>query len=145
MAERTLKIGITGYPVYGGSGVVATELGLELALRGHEIHFITYAQPFRLSGFVENVYYHEVEVPSTPSSSTRPTPWRWPSRCRTWWSGGTWTSSTSTTPCPTPRPPGSPRSSWKGEAAQKWSPPSTAPTSPWSGVTRPTTPSPASP
>jgi L-malate glycosyltransferase len=66
MAERTLKIGITGYPVYGGSGVVATELGLELALRGHEIHFITYAQPFRLSGFVENVFYHEVEVPLYP-------------------------------------------------------------------------------
>jgi L-malate glycosyltransferase len=66
MAERALKIGITGYPVYGGSGVVATELGLELARRGHEIHFITYAQPFRLSGFVENVFYHEVEVPLYP-------------------------------------------------------------------------------
>ncbi len=66
MAERKLKIGITGYPVYGGSGVVATELGLELARRGHEIHFITYAQPFRLSRFVENVYYHEVEVPIYP-------------------------------------------------------------------------------
>jgi L-malate glycosyltransferase len=61
-----LKIGITCYPVYGGSGVVATELGLELANRGHEIHFITYAQPFRLSRFVENVYYHEVEVPIYP-------------------------------------------------------------------------------
>jgi L-malate glycosyltransferase len=66
MAERNLKIGITGYPVYGGSGVVATELGLELARRGHEIHFITYAQPFRLSGFVENVFFHEVEVPIYP-------------------------------------------------------------------------------
>jgi N-acetyl-alpha-D-glucosaminyl L-malate synthase BshA len=52
--------------VYGGSGVVATELGLELAKRGHEVHFITYAQPFRLSGFVENVYYHEVDIPSYP-------------------------------------------------------------------------------
>jgi N-acetyl-alpha-D-glucosaminyl L-malate synthase BshA len=62
----SLKIGITGYPVYGGSGVVATELGLELAQRGHEVHFITYAQPFRLSRFVENVYYHEVEVPIYP-------------------------------------------------------------------------------
>ncbi len=61
-----LKIGITCYPVYGGSGVVATELGLELANRGHEVHFITYAQPFRLSRFVENVYYHEVEVPIYP-------------------------------------------------------------------------------
>lgn len=66
MAGRALKIGITGYPVYGGSGVVATELGLELAKRGHEIHFITYALPFRLSGFVENVFYHEVEVPMYP-------------------------------------------------------------------------------
>ncbi|MFW5951952.1 MAG: N-acetyl-alpha-D-glucosaminyl L-malate synthase BshA [Gemmatimonadota bacterium] len=63
---RSLKIGITGYPVYGGSGVVATELGLELARRGHEVHFITYAQPFRLSQFVENVYYHEVKVPIYP-------------------------------------------------------------------------------
>ena len=65
MAEQ-LKIGITCYPVYGGSGVVATELGLALANRGHEVHFITYAQPFRLSRFVENVYYHEVEVPIYP-------------------------------------------------------------------------------
>ncbi|MEJ2502092.1 MAG: N-acetyl-alpha-D-glucosaminyl L-malate synthase BshA [Gemmatimonadota bacterium] len=63
---KMLKIGIIGYPVYGGSGVVATELGLELAGRGHEVHFITYAQPFRLSRFVENVYYHEVEVPIYP-------------------------------------------------------------------------------
>ena len=46
--ERKLKIGITCYPTYGGSGVVATELGLELAQRGHEIHFISYAQPIRL-------------------------------------------------------------------------------------------------
>jgi len=61
-----MKIGISCYPVYGGSGVVATELGIELARRGHEIHFITYAMPFRLSHFVENVFYHEVEIPSYP-------------------------------------------------------------------------------
>jgi L-malate glycosyltransferase len=61
-----LKIGISCYPVYGGSGVVATELGIALAARGHEVHFITYAQPFRLPYFVERVYYHEVEVPSYP-------------------------------------------------------------------------------
>src|SRR5688572_5804234 len=61
-----MKIGISCYPVYGGSGVVATELGIELARRGHEVHFITYAMPFRLSSFVQNVYYHEVEVPSYP-------------------------------------------------------------------------------
>lgn len=67
MAEDgKLKIGITGYPVYGGSGVVATELGIQLARRGHEVHFITYAQPFRLPYFVEGIYYHEVEVPSYP-------------------------------------------------------------------------------
>lgn len=61
-----MKIGISCYPVYGGSGVVATELGIELAARGHEVHFITYAQPFRLPGFLERVYYHEVEVPNYP-------------------------------------------------------------------------------
>ena len=58
-----MKIGISCYPVYGGSGVVATELGIELARRGHEVHFITYAPPFRLPYFVERIYYHEVEVP----------------------------------------------------------------------------------
>src|SRR5438552_2480637 len=63
---RCMKIGITCYPVYGGSGVVATELGLQLAQRGHEVHFISYAQPFRLPYFVERVYYHEVDVPSYP-------------------------------------------------------------------------------
>jgi hypothetical protein len=61
-----VKIGISCYPVYGGSGVVATELGIELAARGHEVHFITYAQPFRLPYFVERVFYHEVEVPNYP-------------------------------------------------------------------------------
>src|SRR5690606_26117416 len=66
MENGRLRIGITCYPVYGGSGVVATELGLELAQRGHEVHFITYAQPFRLPFFVENVSYHEVDVPSYP-------------------------------------------------------------------------------
>ena len=65
-SNRPLKIGISCYPVYGGSGVVATELGIELARRGHEVHFITYAQPFRLPYFVERIYYHEVEVPSYP-------------------------------------------------------------------------------
>ena len=58
-----MKIGISCYPVYGGSGVVATELGIELARRGHEVHFITYAPPFRLPYFVERIFYHEVEVP----------------------------------------------------------------------------------
>src|SRR6188474_3270658 len=57
-----MKIGITCYPTYGGSGALATELGLELARRGHEVHFISYASPFRLQGYVERVYFHEVET-----------------------------------------------------------------------------------
>jgi len=55
-----MKIGIVCYPTYGGSGVVATEVGLGLAKRGHEIHFITYKRPVRLSPFNENVVFHEV-------------------------------------------------------------------------------------
>jgi N-acetyl-alpha-D-glucosaminyl L-malate synthase BshA len=62
-----MKIGITCYPTYGGSGVVATELGLELAQRGHEVHFISYAQPIRLTGASQpNLHYHEVEVSHYP-------------------------------------------------------------------------------
>jgi N-acetyl-alpha-D-glucosaminyl L-malate synthase BshA len=61
-----MKVGITCYPTYGGSGVVATELGLELAERGHEIHFISYAQPIRLTGPHPNIHYHEVEVSRYP-------------------------------------------------------------------------------
>ncbi len=61
-----MKIGITCYPTYGGSGVVATELGIELAARGHEVHFITYQQPFRLSGRERGISYHEVAVPTYP-------------------------------------------------------------------------------
>ncbi|HTW24651.1 MAG TPA: N-acetyl-alpha-D-glucosaminyl L-malate synthase BshA [Candidatus Baltobacteraceae bacterium] len=61
-----MKIGITCYPTYGGSGVVATELGLELAARGHEIHFVSYAMPIRLSGTSERIWFHEVEVTSYP-------------------------------------------------------------------------------
>src|SRR5271157_5069794 len=61
-----MRIGITCYPTYGGSGVVATELGIELAAMGHEVHFISYSQPFRLSGRDEGIYYHEVPVSSYP-------------------------------------------------------------------------------
>jgi len=61
-----MKIGITCYPTYGGSGAVATELGIQLADRGHEVHFISYAQPFRLSSFRERVYFHEVEMDTYP-------------------------------------------------------------------------------
>ena len=61
-----MKIGITCYPTYGGSGVVATELGIELAARGHDIHFITYSQPFRLTGREANIHFHEVAVSNYP-------------------------------------------------------------------------------
>ena len=61
-----MKIGITCYPTYGGSGVVATELGLELAARGHDIHFISYALPVRVSELSENIHFHEVEVLNYP-------------------------------------------------------------------------------
>ena len=57
-----MKIGITCYPTYGGSGAVATELGLDLARRGHEVHFITYDSPFRLHGYTERIYFHQVET-----------------------------------------------------------------------------------
>ena len=61
-----MKIGIVCYPTYGGSGVVATELGKALALAGHQVHFITYTQPPRLDIFSENIFYHEVSVASYP-------------------------------------------------------------------------------
>ncbi|WP_297509874.1 N-acetyl-alpha-D-glucosaminyl L-malate synthase BshA [Flavobacterium sp.] len=61
-----MKIAIVCYPTFGGSGVIATELGLELARRGHEIHFITYRQPVRLALLNSNVFYHEVNVPEYP-------------------------------------------------------------------------------
>lgn len=61
-----MKIAIVCYPTFGGSGVVATELGLELAKRDHEVHFITYSQPVRLALLNPNIYYHEVNVPEYP-------------------------------------------------------------------------------
>jgi N-acetyl-alpha-D-glucosaminyl L-malate synthase BshA len=61
-----MKIGITCYPTYGGSGVVATELGLELAARGHEVHFISYAVPVRMSEASERIHFHEVEMLNYP-------------------------------------------------------------------------------
>ena len=61
-----MKIGIVCYPTFGGSGVVATELGKALAKKGHQIHFITYSQPVRLDFFNENIFYHEVYIPNYP-------------------------------------------------------------------------------
>jgi N-acetyl-alpha-D-glucosaminyl L-malate synthase BshA len=61
-----VKVGITCYPTYGGSGAIATELGIALARRGHEVHFITYQQPFRLPAFLPRIYFHEVDVGRYP-------------------------------------------------------------------------------
>src|SRR5580700_3097136 len=61
-----MRVGITCYPTYGGSGIVATELGLELAIRGHDVHFITYANPIRLDPGTPRIHYHEVEVSTYP-------------------------------------------------------------------------------
>jgi hypothetical protein len=67
-----MKIGIVCYPTFGGSGVLATELGKALANEGHKVHFITYQQPVRLNAFNTNIFYHEVRVPT----------WHWPAP---WW------------------------------------------------------------
>jgi N-acetyl-alpha-D-glucosaminyl L-malate synthase BshA len=61
-----LYSGIVCYPTFGGSGVLATELGKALAQKGHHVHFITYQQPVRLNGFIPNIFYHEVQVPTYP-------------------------------------------------------------------------------
>ena len=61
-----MRVGITCYPTYGGSGIVATELGLELANRGHDVHFISYANPIRLDPGIPRIHYHEVEVTTYP-------------------------------------------------------------------------------
>ncbi len=61
-----MKIGISCYPTYGGSGIVATELGKNLAKRGYEVHFISYALPYRLTGYYNNIFFHEVKVPEYP-------------------------------------------------------------------------------
>ena len=61
-----MRIGITCYPTYGGSGVVATELGQELAARGHDVHFISYAPPIRMNLADPHIFFHEVEVASYP-------------------------------------------------------------------------------
>ena len=65
-SDKKMKIGIVCYPTYGGSGIVATELGKALADKGHEVHFISYSQPVRLDVFSENMFYHEVSVSDYP-------------------------------------------------------------------------------
>lgn len=66
MSKKSLRIGITCYPTFGGSGVVATEIGMEMARRGHRVHFICYDVPRRLQPFMENTFFHEVEVHDYP-------------------------------------------------------------------------------
>src|SRR6185369_10626236 len=67
-----MKIGIVCYPTFGGSGVVATELGIALAEKGHQIHFISYSKPVRLDFFSENIFYHEVSVSDYPLFDFQP-------------------------------------------------------------------------
>ncbi len=69
---KFMKIGIVLYPTFGGSGVVATELGKALAAKGHQVHFITYSQPVRLGSFRENIFYHEVSVSDYPLFDFQP-------------------------------------------------------------------------
>ena len=69
---KYMNIGIVCYPTFGGSGVVATELGIALAHKGHKVHFITYSQPFRLNQFNENLFYHEVNVNDYPLFDYQP-------------------------------------------------------------------------
>ena len=71
-----MKIGVVCYPTYGGSGVVATELGIQLAKKGHEIHFITYSQPVRLDILEPNIFYHEVNVHDFRCLNTSLMNWR---------------------------------------------------------------------
>ncbi len=66
MTGKLLRIGMVGYPTFGGSGVVATELGMALAELGHSVHFITYSQPVRLNKVSKNIRFHEVNVSDYP-------------------------------------------------------------------------------
>ena len=75
-----MRIGIVLYPTFGGSGVLATELGKALAKKGHQVHFISYSQPARLEAFVENIFYHEVYIPQYPFFNTPLTKRRLPQK-----------------------------------------------------------------
>ena len=92
-----MKIGITCYPTYGGSGVVATELGLELAQRGHDIHFISYAQPIRLTEPQPHIHFMKLRFRAIRCSTTLRTILRWPHAWRKWRNCMTSTCCTCTT------------------------------------------------
>ena len=112
-----MKLGITCYPTYGGSGAVATELGLELARRGHEVHFITYDSPFRLRGYAERRLLpsgRDADGALSRCSITIPTRWPWPPSSTRWRSGKGSRSSTCTTPSRTPPP-----RSWRARCSRR--------------------------
>jgi hypothetical protein len=114
---HSMRIGIVCYPTFGGSGVLATELGKALADKGHQVHFITYQQPVRLNEFNANIFYHEVRVTTYPLFDYPPMRPRYPAP---WSTSSSITSSTccmSTMPSPTPRPPTWPKRSWRPRAA----------------------------
>jgi len=106
---RPLRIGITCYPTYGGSGIVATELGMELAARGYEVHFITYANPIRLDPGLPRIFYHEVEAATYPLFQFRLMIWPWRRGCWRSPSGSGSICSTCTMRFRTP-----PRPGWRG-------------------------------
>lgn len=107
-----MRIGIVCYPTHGGSGVVATELGKELALRGHTVHFISYQMPFRLDGFHRNVFYHEVSMLAYPLFKHPPYTLALINRIAEMADREKTTSSMPTTSSPTPSAPTWPGRSW---------------------------------
>ena len=111
-----MKIGITCYPTYGGSGAMATELGIALAHRGHEIHFITYRQPFRLPAFLPRVFFHEVDVGRYPLFEYPPYDLALAVRMHEVVLAHHLDLLHCTTPSRTPPAPGSPRRCWRTSA-----------------------------
>ena len=95
-----MRIGMVCYPTFGGSGVVATELGKALAAEGHEVHFITYDQPVRLGSFRPNVFYHEVRISQYPLFDYPPYELVLASKWWRWSGSKTWICCMCTTPYP---------------------------------------------
>ena len=141
-----MNVGITCYPTYGGSGIVATELGLELAARGHEVHFITYANPIRLD---PGIAAHPLPRGGGLQLSAVPIPALLPGAGVAHGGGGrsptSSTCCTSTTPFRIPSPPCWRSRCWRPRAACRSSPRCTAPTSRWWARTPPIFRSPSSP
>ena len=142
--KTTMRIGITCYPTYGGSGVVATELGIELAARGHDVHFISYAPPIRLNPTTRTSISMKWRSPPIRCSTTRRIRWRWRPKCRKWPNPSRSICCTCTTPFRIPSAPCW-RARWPRRGACRSSPRCTARTSPWSATTAAICPSPTSP